>query len=301
MAKVPRGHGPWPPNNDEHAVLAWLIQRLGMLDDREAKSTALWLMDSASSSTRGDRLMNSFKWPESMLDRLALWGDRIQDGEPIQYVLGEAWFDGLKLKVGPGVLIPRPETEELMAAMARVIDQEGSRSPKIVDWCTGSGCMALALKRRIPDSSVLGLDISEEALTYAQENAARLGLDVEWGKQDLLNPEGAPEKPADVVVCNPPYIPNREASDLDDHVVHHEPHLALFVSDEDPLAFHHALVAWAEAGGLAPGGWLGMECHRDGATSLAHWLKALDGWQDVDILRDLQGMTRHVVARRCLT
>ena len=75
MAKVPRGHGPWPPSNDEHAVLVWLIQRLGMLDDREAKSTALWLMDSASSSTRGDRLMNSFKWPESMLDRLALWGD----------------------------------------------------------------------------------------------------------------------------------------------------------------------------------------------------------------------------------
>ena len=160
--------------------------------------------------------------------------------------------------------------------------------------------MALALKRRFEKAEVWGVDVSEEALSVAKENGTRLSLNVRWRQSDLLRAPLKLLRPAQVVVANPPYVPLEDRHAMADHVLDHEPHLALFVKDDNPLEFGHALVHWAEDEGLESGGWLAMECHASGAPVLASWLKGRPGWEDVDILWDMQGKPRHVIARRCL-
>ena len=105
-----------------------------------------WMLDHASGQPKGERLVHDFRWSESLLDRLAVWAERLNEGEPLQHVLGEAWFDGLRISVSPSVLIPRAETEELVEALSRRLRIVASHPLHIVDWCTGSGCIALALK-----------------------------------------------------------------------------------------------------------------------------------------------------------
>ena len=111
-----RGEGPWPSTNTEPAVSAWLHGRMGQVEDSERQAMVRWMLDHASGQPKGERLVHDFRWSESLLDRLAVWAERLNEGEPLQHVLGEAWFDGLRISVSPAVLIPRPETEELAAA-----------------------------------------------------------------------------------------------------------------------------------------------------------------------------------------
>ncbi|MCS6918109.1 MAG: peptide chain release factor N(5)-glutamine methyltransferase [Chitinophagales bacterium] len=165
---------------------------------------------------------------------------RLQKGEPVQYVIGYAHFDGLKLRVSPAVLIPRPETEELVQWVA----DELSRIPaaRVLDAGTGSGCIALALKRRLPRLHLFAVDISEAALTVARSNADAMGLDITFSCHDLLSPaipfEGLR---FDCVVCNPPYVLPEEQQTLAAQVVQFEPHRALFAPDADPLRFYRHL------------------------------------------------------------
>jgi release factor glutamine methyltransferase len=290
-----RGAGPWPTDNREATVVAWLRDRLALVEESEREGVARWLADHVSERTRGDRMASEFRWSESQLDRLAVMADRVAEGEPIQHVVGEVWFDGVVVSVNGDVLIPRPETEELVAHLAcRVAHLP---QPRVVDWCTGSGCLALALKRRVPHAFVEGLDLSLEALDVARKNGVRNGLSVAWGKNDLLA-SPTPNVPAHLVVSNPPYIPHSEKSAMHPRVTDHEPHLALFVPDDDPLCFYRALVTWCELGGLESGGWLGMECHAQKTQEVAALLAQDRGWKNVKILLDLQGLPRHVVARR---
>ena len=261
---------------------------------------AAWLMEHETGMSKGDRLVAGHLFSESEMDRLALAAGTHRGGEPIQYVLGKAWFDGMELVARSGALIPRPETEELVADVAAKLVAAGWDDPFVVDWCTGSGCMALALKRRFEKAEVWGVDVSEEALSVAKENGTRLSLNVRWRQSDLLRAPLKLPRPAQVVVANPPYVPLEDRHAMADHVLDHEPHLALFVKDDNPLEFGHALVHWAEDEGLESGGWLAMECHASGAPVLASWLKGRPGWEDVDILWDMQGKPRHVIARRCL-
>lgn len=166
---------------------------------------------------------------------------RLEQGEPVQYVLGEADFDGMTLGVGPGVLIPRPETEELVEWIAE--DFKGAKNLRILDVGTGSGCIALALKRRFPDAEVRAWDISDEALRIASANAGRLGLDVVFERRDALFTE-VPEADFatyDVIVSNPPYICEKERADMDNNVLSHEPSTALFVPDSEPLLFYRTI------------------------------------------------------------
>lgn len=166
---------------------------------------------------------------------------RLEQGEPVQYVLGEADFDGMTLGVGAGVLIPRPETEELVEWIAE--DFKGAKHLRILDVGTGSGCIALALKRRFPDAEVRAWDISDEALRIASANAGRLGLDVVFERRDALCTE-VPEADFatyDVIVSNPPYICEKERADMDNNVLRHEPSTALFVPDSEPLLFYRSI------------------------------------------------------------
>ncbi len=229
---------------------------------------------------------------ESELLRVYMPLKRLRTGEPLQYVIGTAEFLGLALLVEPGVLIPRPETEELVDRIVR----SGVRPRRIVDVGTGSGCIALALKHRFPEAEVYGLDVSERALEIAERNARLNGLDVHWARIDVLDERCMLPGHAGLVVSNPPYIPRTEADTLALHVREHEPHLALFVDGEDPLRFHRAIGLKA-LDALVPGGTLWFEGHRDHIARLPGILLQ-QGFREAEALTDLSGAPRFVRAVR---
>ncbi len=217
---------------------------------------------------------------------------RLLNGEPIQYIFGKARFYGMNLKVTPDVLIPRPETEELVDLI--VNDRGGERDLRVLDVCTGSGCIAIALARNLPFSEVDAIDISREALAVARENASELKTAVSFKEGDALR-MGADGAEYDIIVSNPPYIAEHERAEMDRNVLEHEPALALFVPDADPLRFYvaiarYALVALKEQGGLY------FEINPLYASDLAGQMKAM-GWSDVSILPDMQKKNRFLIAR----
>ena len=172
---------------------------------------------------------------------------RLQKGEPVQYILGEADFAGRTFHVEPGVLIPRPETAELCEWMAK----SASPQPRIMDLCTGSGCIAITLSLEIPNSEVLGIDISDSACNVATKNAKQLASRASFHKFDIFdllekcktNREN--HFKVDIIVSNPPYICEKEKADMEKNVLDYEPDLALFVPDEDPLKFYRAIAEFA--------------------------------------------------------
>ena len=178
---------------------------------------------------------------------------RLCAGEPIQYVLGVAEFCGHRFVVGPGVLIPRPETELLVADAVRILrEMDLDRPPRVLDLCTGSGCIAWSIAREIRDAQVVAVDLSETALGYAREqfpdgSPTFLQADVLDTEQDF------PYGPFDLIVSNPPYVLERERAQMRRNVLEHEPALALFVPDDDPLRFYRAVARWAQRF-LRPGG-----------------------------------------------
>lgn len=203
--------------------------------------------------------------------------DRLLDAEPLQYVTGTAFFCGHPFHVAPGVLIPRPETEWIVDTAVNLVM---SSAPRILDIGTGSGCIATSISLALADRHCYteAWDISEDALRIAADNAERLGADVKFCRRDALrleedfpaeeNQSGAEVLIADnassaswdVIVSNPPYICNREAADMHANVLRHEPHLALFVPDTDPLLFYRAIASYAMRS-LRKGGWLLFECN----------------------------------------
>lgn len=178
-------------------------------------------------------------------------------GCPVQYVTGKAWFDGLLFHVDESVLIPRPETEEMVQRMAAKLPQD--QPVRIWDVGTGSGCIAIALAKRFPLAEVTAFDISEKALTVARQNALANGVKVEFVCDDALNPQSDRwGRTVDVVVSNPPYIRESEKASMEPNVLDHEPHAALFVPDKDPLLFYRQILQTARRQ-LSPGGLVGFE------------------------------------------
>lgn len=170
--------------------------------------------------------------------------ERLLTGEPLQYILGRAWFCNLPLLVNPSVLIPRQETEELVAWVIQYL-KDHTQLQGILDLCTGSGCIALALKHDLPQQTLTGIDVSADALETARINARQLQLKVNFEQVDLLHETGAAflnTQQAQVWVSNPPYIPLHEKEAMHLNVVAHEPHIALFVSDHDPLLFYRTIL-----------------------------------------------------------
>lgn len=217
---------------------------------------------------------------------------RLRTGEPLQYVLGHAWFMGMKLHVAPDVLIPRPETEELVD----LIRQRGRDFKRILDIGTGSGCIALALKSHFPHAEVCGADVSDEALRIARRNGADQNLGVEWEHFDVLEDRVKLPLALDLLVSNPPYVPRAEENDLEAHVRDHEPHVALFVDDADPLLFYR-VIASKGLNVLVPGGELWFEGHYKHAIEVGDLLDQL-GYSEVRVLNDLSGSARFIHAIR---
>lgn len=207
--------------------------------------------------------------------------DRLLDAEPLQYVTGTAFFCDHPFHVAPGVLIPRPETEWMVDTAVNLVT---SSAPRILDIGTGSGCIATSISLALADKHCYteAWDISEDALRFAADNAKRLGADVKFCRRDALRLEeekseemrlekekggadvtsglDAAAESWDIIVSNPPYICNREAADMHANVLRHEPHLALFVPDTDPLLFYRAIARYAMRS-LRKGGWLLFECN----------------------------------------
>lgn len=234
---------------------------------------------------------------------------RLEQGEPIQYVLGWAWFGGLKFNVRSGVLIPRPETEWLVDNICAHPAPSNDRPLRILDIGTGSGCIALSIKQRLPETYVEAWDISTEALSIAADNARSLGLDVVWRQQDALNitpnvlsttPNDnsvVPDSPLwDVIVSNPPYICERERTDMARNVLEHEPSTALFVPDTDPLLFYRAITRYA-VGSLNEGGRLLFECNTLYAGDTARMM-ADEGMTATQVYDDCFGKPRFAVGKR---
>ncbi len=229
--------------------------------------------------------------PSDRQETIAHFVRRRSEREPLQYILGSVDFYGLRLEVTPEVLIPRPETEELVEAALDGLPH-GTRA---FDVGTGSGCIALALKHSRPDAHVWGCDVSPGALAVARNNAERLSLPVTFFGADVLHPRFCETAPRDlhILVSNPPYIPVTERESLEPEVVNHEPHHALFV-EGDGLLFYRALAEWAPRL-LRPGGFLLVETHADYAEEVAGLFERR-GLADVVVRKDFAGLPRMVRA-----
>jgi len=213
---------------------------------------------------------------------------------PLQYVTGRAHFMDMALEVGPGVLIPRPETEELVRW---ILDSHGAdlATGRLLDVGTGSGCIAIALAVHLPGAEVHGLDLSQAALGYARRNASAQEAVVHWHQADMRDP-GLMGGPFDLIVSNPPYVPVSEAADMRPNVREHEPAEALFAPHQDPLAYYRNLLDLS-AKSLKPGGWLYVEIHeRYGEEVVALLHQA--GMGEVQLKKDIFGKPRFVRGRR---
>ena len=218
---------------------------------------------------------------------------RLLQHEPLQYVLGCAHFYGLELEVNPAVLIPRPETEELVDLVVR--ENTGRRQLHILDICTGSGCIPIALSAHLAAEKVYGLDISQPALDLARKNALKYGQPVEWLQQDILK-QDLPLSPAslDIMVSNPPYVLEQEKALMRENVLAFEPHLALFVPDNNALLFYKRIAALGGSH-LKAGGKLYLEINEQQALPLKQLLQEF-GYDQVQVLPDLFGKDRFIRA-----
>ncbi len=282
----------------------------GVYDQREARAVARMLVEEKFSLSFADIICGGV---EALPDADKQWIEaavkRLEQGEPIQYVLGWAWFGGLKFNVRSGVLIPRPETEWLVDNICAHPAPSNDRPLRILDIGTGSGCIALSIKQRLPETYVEAWDISTEALSIAADNARSLGLDVVWRQQDTLNitpnvlstvpnyNSAVPDSPLwDVIVSNPPYICERERTDMARNVLEHEPSTALFVPDTDPLLFYRAITRYA-VGSLNEGGRLLFECNTLYAGDTARMM-ADEGMTATQVYDDCFGKPRFAVGKR---
>ena len=227
--------------------------------------------------------------PPGLSDKVQQCLERLLRHEPLQYVLGEASFYGRDFKVTPAVLIPRPETEELVQRIIKTYQHQSQA--RFLDIGTGSGCIPITLAAELPTAQVWGLDISEQALAVARANAEALQQDVTWLHQDILQEMPALEvNSLDAVISNPPYVLEKEKALMRENVLAFEPHLALFVPNEDPLLFYWR-IAQVAMELLKPGGRLFFEINEQYARQTTSMLQGL-GYLEVQLFQDLRGKDR---------
>ena len=269
------------------------LNRLSNLyDPSEADSIARLVFEKLTGLSRSAILMDpgqAFAAP--VAEALANALEALEAHQPVQYVLGETWFCGLPFMVAAGVLIPRPETEELTEKAIRFLGKDAKR---VLEIGTGSGCIAVSIKKNCPASLVSAIDLSEQALGIAAKNAERHQCTIDFRKMDFLD-AGNRDLPEafDLIISNPPYIPLSEKAGMSPHVVNHEPGMALFVPDDDPLVFYKAIASFAKSH-LNQKGKIMVETHENLAIETAQAFEE-QGFQ-AKVCRDLFGKDRMVIA-----
>jgi release factor glutamine methyltransferase len=265
-------------------------QLSGLYDEAEAINISDWVLESLTGKNRLQRSLDtSLFLSEAEQVKLEKYLVELMEYRPVQYVLGESYFYGMKLFVDERVLIPRPETEELADWIVKYAQQQ-IKQPVVIDIGTGSGCLALAVKKGIPDAMVYAADLSEGALAVASENAARLKLDVRFLKMDILDEHADSNLPQlDIIVSNPPYITLPEQESILPNVLRYEPHQALFVTNNDPLQFYKAIASFSDKY-LKKNGSIFLELHRDFAVETMQYYVD-HGWK-TELKQDMQEQDR---------
>lgn len=267
-----------------------LIRLYDIYDDREAQSIADWVMEDITGWQKIDRVLNKkVKLSQPQVEKLDGITDQLMAHKPVHYVLHQAWFMGMKLYVDENVLIPRPETEELVEW---VVNASGNKECRILDVGTGSGCIPVALKKKLPQAHVFACDISEGALQVAARNAAGQQVEIELIKLDFLNEAERNTLPVfDIIVSNPPYIAVQEKAEIDKHVLEYEPHTALFVPDDNSLVFYEDLAQFGLTH-LHPDGFMMMEMHYTKGEALKQFFES-NGYK-AEVRKDMQGKDRMI-------
>ena len=297
--------------------------------EREAREMVLAYLEHRLGITRHTHIIEpGYKVEESDVAGIRSDFARMASGEPLQYVTGKAWFYGRQFNVSPDVLIPRPETELLCRTVQDISEAMGTPDPRplrghplagggmslvpiaseissvnILDLCTGSGCIAWTLALEIPGAEVTGIDISDGALTvasgqdFSEELARTSALKPHFVKADVLGKPMSDLGLYDIIVSNPPYVMDKEKALMRTNVLDHEPHLALFVSDDDPLIFYRAVAQWALLM-LKPGGFGVVEINEALAPETEDVFRS-SGFTDVRTIRDLNDRDRFVMFAKC--
>jgi release factor glutamine methyltransferase len=279
----------------------------GIYDENESGNVAQLLLEECTGYSRTYLLVNKQETLTAEQERILQEVlPRLQQHEPVQYVLNKAWFYGMELYVDANVLIPRPETEELVDWIMKDIKAAGlevfERGPmqadltsqlKILDIGTGSGCIALALKKAMPRAEVWGCDVSEEALNVARRNGAALNIRVDFQGINFLDEAQQKLLPTvDILVSNPPYIPLRDKDTMQPNVLNFEPHTALFVPDTDALLFYKAIAQFAKKR-LYANGTIYLEIHEDLGKDVVNLFRN-EGYGNIELRKDMQGKERMV-------
>ncbi len=265
----------------------------------EAASIARIVLEDVFQVHRKPESVFVSEWTTAQTDDLQQIIRRLEAGEPVQYVVGTADFFGLVFQVNPAVLIPRQETEELVAwVLEHLRNLDTDNHVSLLDIGLGSGCIGITLKKKFPALQLFGLEKGADALSVATRNAQQIlgaSADFRFLQGDILETSGWQAFSAlDVIVSNPPYIPLAEKELMPEHVLAHEPALALFVSNEDPLVFYRTIADFALEK-LRPGGVLFFECNEFNAVKVAALLSE-KGFQDIVLKKDISGSDRMVRA-----
>jgi release factor glutamine methyltransferase len=264
-------------------------------DRHEADAIAFLLLEERFGISKCDLLVGKdIKFSPNEDAELQVILSRLGKGEPVQYVLGHTDFCGLDILVNKNVLIPRPETEGLVEWATEFLTSYATTdSTRILDVCTGSGCIALAMKNKFAQADVYGIDISDGAVSVAQENSRRLSLPVNMTKADALNLSASYSKtPFDLIMSNPPYVRECEKEEMETNVLDFEPHLALFVSNSDPTIFYREITKFA-IDSLKHGGAIFFEVNRLFGDDVEEILRAT-GFISTEIRNDMFGNVRMV-------
>jgi release factor glutamine methyltransferase len=285
----------------EHALpyRQWLqhaAERLQPLyDAAEAKAIARQALMAATGMAAHALALSPNAVPQPhVAAQLAAWLARLQNGEPLQYITGKAYCMGLEFIVTPAVLIPRPETEELIQWTVATVQQAPQQ--RVLDVGTGGGCIAVALAKLLPQAAITAWDVSADALSVARQNAAHHNVAITFEQVDVLQTAATSGQPFTAIVSNPPYIPPAEAPTLHRNVRDYEPHLALFTPTADALVFYRQLAVMGRVR-LTDGGWLLVEVHAPLAEQVVQLFEA-EGYANITLRPDLQGRPRMVRAQR---
>lgn len=265
----------------------------------EAAIITCWVFETKAGISKGDVIKNpDHVISMAIVSQLQFCLGALLQHQPVQYVLSEAWFCNMKLKVNENVLIPRPETEELVQLVVSDYKNKFETTAtqlKMLDVGTGSGCIAIAIKKQLPAVAMHAIDVSAGALPIAKENALLQQVEIAFAQLDFLAETAWQHLPVfDVIVSNPPYIPLNEKEKLDKNVTAYEPHTALFVPDNEPLLFYKKIVAFARQN-LSANGKIYIEVHEDLARQTA---AVFDEYFKATIKEDMFGKERMLVVTR---
>jgi release factor glutamine methyltransferase len=266
----------------------------GVYPESEIRALSDILIKNATGITKLHQLYdNRFEVSDMAAEKITGYSEELKTGKPIQYILGETVFYNCRIKVNSSTLIPRPETEELVDLIIR---ENKGYNGSIIDFGSGSGCITIALAANLPEAIVTGVEISDDAILIAKENAVLNNVNVSFINADIFNFDSRTAGRAGIIVSNPPYVRNSEKLQMNKNVLDFEPPLALFVTDSDPLVYYDAIIKLAEKI-LLPDGRLYFEINEVMGSSLTRLLES-SHYSDIEIVKDLNEKERIIKCRK---